>query len=76
MELGSLEHKKDFLYNLSKGSQENVWLNELGIQELENQLGSLRTRKAQADLKLDRVTDRVRPSDLRFSILSLPIDVA
>lgn len=53
MEIGSPEHKQEFLHNLTKTFQENVWKEELTLLEFENLLGSLRKQKAEADLKLE-----------------------
>ena len=53
MEIGTSQHKQEFLHNLTKTYQENIWISELGILEFENLLGSLRKQRAEADLKLE-----------------------
>lgn len=54
MELGSPEHKQEFLATLTKTYQENIWKEELGIMEFEELLGNFRKERAELDLKLER----------------------
>src|ERR1700751_3466720 len=53
MQLGSPEHKTQFLHDLTKNYQENIWKEEFVILEFENLLGDLRKQLAAADLKLE-----------------------
>ena len=54
MKLGSPEHKAQFLEDLTKTFQENIWKEEVGIMDLQDRLGVLRKEKAELDLKLER----------------------
>ena len=54
MQLGSPEHKAQFLQDLIKAFYENIWKDEIQLLEFDKLLGNLRTQKADADLKLER----------------------
>ena len=54
MNLGSPEHKAQFINEIIKTYNENIWKEEIQILEFEGLLGSLRKKKAELSLKLER----------------------
>src|ERR1041385_7903234 len=53
MRLGSSEHKAQFIQDLIKQYQENIWKDEIQILEFEELLGAVRKDKAALDLELE-----------------------
>jgi len=49
-----MNYKQEFLQNLTKTYQENIWKDEIQIMEFKELLGSKRTELASIDLKLER----------------------
>lgn len=53
MVIGSPKHKAQYISNLLKDYQEQIWKNEIQLQVGHEALGSLRKERAQVDLMLE-----------------------
>lgn len=52
MQIGSPKHKTQFLEDLTRTYQENIWKEEMQVLELEELLRAKRKEKAALDLQL------------------------
>lgn len=54
MQLDTPKHKAQFLQELTRTYQENIWKDEINALEFEELLGRLRAELAEIDLRLER----------------------
>ena len=54
MQIGSTQHKAQFIQDLTKTYQENIWKEDLALLDFKDRLGTLRKEKAELDLKLEQ----------------------